>query len=49
MIHSAADEVLEHLWYAVEENRAVSCVDDLHLGGVVPDDEVVDALESLRA
>ena len=32
MIHSAADEVLEHLWYAVEEQRAVSCVDDLHLG-----------------
>ena len=49
MIHSAADEVLEHLWYALEEHRAVSCVDDLRLGGVVPDDEVVDALESLRA
>ena len=49
MIHSAADEVLEHLWYAVEEHRSVSCVDDLRLGGAVPDDEVVDALESLRA
>jgi len=49
MIHSAADEVLEHLWYAVEEHRPVSCVDDLRLGDVVPDDEIVDALELLRA
>lgn len=49
MIHSAADEVLEHLWYAAEEHRSVSWVDDLRLGGVVPEAEVAGALESLRS
>jgi DtxR family Mn-dependent transcriptional regulator len=49
MIHSAADEVLEHLWYAVEEGRDVACVDDLRVGEVVPGDSVLDALGSLRA
>jgi len=29
MIHAATDEVLEHLWYAVEENRHVHSRDDL--------------------
>lgn len=29
MIHAATDEVLEHLWYAVEENRHVQSRDDL--------------------
>ncbi len=29
MIHAATDEVLEHLWYAVEENRPVRSLDDL--------------------
>lgn len=31
MIHAAADEVLEHLWYATEEERPVSSVADLRL------------------
>jgi DtxR family Mn-dependent transcriptional regulator len=31
MIHAAADEVLEHLWYAAEETRAASCVADLRV------------------
>jgi len=29
MIHAATDEVLEHLWYAVEENRHVQSLGDL--------------------
>jgi DtxR family Mn-dependent transcriptional regulator len=29
MIHAATDEVLEHLWYAAEENRHVNTRDDL--------------------
>ena len=48
MIHSAVDEVLEHLWYALEEKRAVSSTGDLRLGDVVADDEVAKALETLR-
>jgi DtxR family transcriptional regulator, Mn-dependent transcriptional regulator len=48
MIHSAADEVLEHLWYAAEEHRTVCSVDDLRLGGAVRDEDVGDALASLR-
>ncbi len=49
MIHSAADEVLEHLWYAVEEKRHVLSIDDLRLGDVVPAEDVDVAIESLRA
>lgn len=48
MIHSAADEVLEHLWYAAEEHRDVSSIDDLHLGDVVPAGNIDSAIESLR-
>jgi len=29
MIHTATDEVLEHLWHAAEEERRVQCRDDL--------------------
>ncbi len=36
MIHAATDEVLEHLWYAVEENRLVQSHDDL---GAAMDDK----------
>jgi DtxR family Mn-dependent transcriptional regulator len=31
MIHAASDEVLERLWYAAEEARAVMSPDELHL------------------
>lgn len=48
MIHSAADEVLEHLWYAAEEHRHASSIDDLHLGDVVPAADVDGAIDSLR-
>jgi len=34
MIHAPADEVLERLWYAAEESRAVTGVDDLHLDDI---------------
>jgi DtxR family Mn-dependent transcriptional regulator len=39
MIHAATDEVLEHLWYAVEENRLVHSRDDL---GAALDEESFD-------
>jgi len=48
MIHSAADELLEHFFYAIEEHRPVSSIDDLHLGDVVPAEEAGAAIESLR-
>ncbi len=40
MIHAATDEVLEHLWYAVEENRHVHTLADL---GAAANDALDDA------
>jgi len=48
MIHSATDEVLEHLWYAAEEHRPVSSIEDLRLGDVVTSEEAGTAIEALR-
>lgn len=33
MIHPATDEVLERLWYASEESRSITTIDELNLNG----------------
>ncbi len=52
MIHAATDEVLEHLWYATEEERPVSSVADLRIApgeGDAPDESLLSAVATLRA
>lgn len=45
MIHPTADEVLEHLWYAAEENRVVATAADLRADVEEPAfDEAITAL-----
>lgn len=47
MIHTASDEVLEHLWYAVEEDRSARSRDDLRAD--LDDDTFVAAIDELVA
>ena len=47
MIHATVDEVLEHLWYAAEENRVIASVADLHAD--VDDLAFRDAMNTLVA
>ncbi len=52
MIHAAADEVLEHLWYAAEEERAASSVADLRLASGesgLPDEALQSAVAELQS
>ena len=48
MIHTASDEVLEHLWYAIEEERSVHSRDDLHIAEL-DDDTFLTAITELVA
>lgn len=45
MIHTASDEVLEHLWYAIEEERSVRSRDDL--GANLDDETFLAAINEL--
>jgi len=47
MIHTASDEVLEHLWYAIEEDRSVRSRDDL--GADLDDETFLAAINELVA
>lgn len=47
MIHSASDEVLEHLWYAAEEERCVRSRDDLRAD--IDDESFLTAMNELIA
>ncbi len=47
MIHTASDEVLEHLWYAIEEERSVVSRDDL--GADLDDESFLAAVSELVA
>jgi len=47
MIHTASDEVLEHLWYAIEEERCVRSRDDL--GADLDDETFLTAINELVA
>src|ERR1051326_5795574 len=47
MIHTASDEVLEHLWYAIEEERCVRSRDDL--GADLDDESFLTAIHELVA
>jgi len=47
MIHTASDEVLEHLWYAIEEDRSVRSRDDL--GADLDDETFLAAITELVA
>ena len=47
MIHTASDEVLEHLWYAIEEERSVRSRDEL--GADLDDETFLGAVNELVA
>jgi DtxR family Mn-dependent transcriptional regulator len=51
MIHAATDEVLEHLWYATEEERPVSSLTDLHIApgeSHLPDQSLQEAVLAMQ-